>query len=277
MVFDKTNLSEYLSYAEVAISSQYFGSITDSLVNTVASYGLSNTINPDKMVPVTKMGSKSYMDIINTTSLSFNDKDKAGHIKVFSSGATHNGAISIVGDDIFCISNTGRKESVMMSNLVNKDIIIVDVETTSIIQDIDSLRIFFDDTDINNFSSNNDAWMWSDSKTVYKEFNDKKVIQVEFEMKFNRNPGSNQMSKLLMIAGTSEGKVYKYGYERAFNGDMYIINEDSTVLKTIASSDSMKLVIRLSILSNVNSISFVFDRCSNDNMMIRNIIITQEK
>jgi len=276
--FDKNNLSSYISYREQEIPLEDMTSESMNLLNVIEGSILKNSYNPNRQEPVTLLEKKLYSNFLNKKFIDFDLSDKLTYVENLSSKTLDRaGRIYTFDNKLYCVTGDITPVEVNLGMLVEKNVLMVDVESTSLLYDTPSIDAFFEQQNPSALVQDGTKWISTndgDNVSLVTSVT-RRMIQVQFEIRFSRG-ATNKMSKLIWKFETSSGSIAKYGLERLSNGAIRIFNPDGTVTDTVQDEYSKQFIIRLATQSNIVSTSIDFIECHNDSMKIKDIVVTEE-
>jgi hypothetical protein len=277
--FDRTNLDTYESYIELDIDEKGFD--ISSYVDNVSYDGITNTLNPNKLIPLQKYKNKNYLSFLNKPKYIHSTNDEKYKIENNNYVIKDRvGRLYIELGKQYVVDLDLTPKEVTIDNLIDKQIIIVDEEALNIIPDAVSLDAYFHKQTPSGLQTDAHGWMYQpqeDMEMRWEKDVTNRIIQLQFSIKFNKT-SSNKISKiLLMFYTTNNEHIYVYGIEKLINGLMRLYDNDGTTKDLHQVEFEKQFVVMLTTRYNIEKFVIVMNNCKNDNMMIRDIVISEEK
>jgi len=181
---------------------------------------------------------------------------------------------------MYCVDEDLTSRVVNINNLVDKEVIMIDEEAVNMIQDAITLDAYFHLQNNSGLQTDSHGWIHQPNDNMEMSFSKpvtKRITQLQFSIKYLKT-NSSALSKILFIFYTTNNEqVYTYGIERLSNGLFRLYDNDGTTVDMYQDEFEKQFVVVLTTRYNIEQMVLIMNNCKNHNMMIRDIVLSEEK
>ena len=289
-VFTKDNTDEYTAYFSQEIENEVnFEFSYKKMLNIVTNGIISNSFYPQRKITIDKRINGNFLMFENVITDKYSNTDENPTIMEYTSNESQ--SLARTGLVFNKIKSSGEKERFVMTeeltekaithnSIVRKEDIYVNDEPTTFYSSLADLAIDFtgqfnllDDTLIGITTKDNGT----DTTITFEASAGEEIIVVDFETGFVRASAPNGSGLFVSLHDENNIKMSEFGLFKINQNEYAIMNDDNSISHKFQMSYNKGFHIRTSSSNVARRMKIRFNNCIEDNIGIKNIVITTRR